>query len=198
MDKKAKTDHPVHELIARRWSPRALEPRPVPADVLRSLLEAARWAASAFNEQPWRFIVARRDDTEEFETMLGCLVEGNQTWARNAGALILTAARSTYTHNDKPNRHAWHDLGQAAANLCLQAIEMGLFAHQMAGILPDKVRETYGVPEGFEVVTGIAVGYAGNPDELPDKLREAELAPRSRKAHDEFVFRGGWERSADW
>ena len=198
MDKIATTDHPVNDLIARRWSPRAMEPRPIPTDALRSVLEAARWAASAFNEQPWRFLVARREDTAEFETMLGCLVEGNQGWARNAGALILTAARAAYSRNDKPNRHAWHDLGQAAANLSLQATELGLVAHQMAGILPDKAREIYGIPEGFAVVTGIALGYPGNPDDLPDPLRGMETAPRERKSQDEIVFRGAWERAADW
>jgi nitroreductase len=198
MDKTATTDHPVIDLVARRWSPRALEAKPIPADALRSILEAARWAASAFNEQPWRFLVARREDADEFETMLGCLTEGNQRWARNAGALILTAARATYTRNGKPNRHAWHDLGQAAANLCLQATDLGLAAHQMAGILPDKARELYGVPEEFDVVTGIALGHAGRADSLPDSLRRTEMAPRERKPQDEIVFRGGWERAADW
>jgi nitroreductase len=198
MDRIATTDHPVNDLIARRWSPRAMEPRPIPADALRSILEAARWAASSFNEQPWRFLVARREDVADFETMLSCLVEGNRGWARDAGALILTAARAAFSRNAKPNRHAWHDLGQAAANLSLQATDLGLVAHQMAGILPDKARKIFGVPEGFEVVTGIALGHQGNPDDLPDPLRGMETAPRERLPQDEIVFRGAWERAADW
>jgi nitroreductase len=198
MDRTAATDHPIHELFARRWSPRALAPKPVPAALLRSLLEAARWAASAFNEQPWRFIVARREDEDEFDTMLDCLVEGNRTWARNAGVLILTAARATYTHNDRPNRHAWHDLGQAAAHMALQATELGLVVHQMAGILPDKARQIYGVPDGYDVVTGIAVGYPGDPGDLPEALREMETSPRKRKPQAETVYRGAWDRRADW
>lgn len=198
MEKPATTEYSVHELIARRWSPRALAPKPVPAEALRSLLEAARWAPSAFNEQPWSFLVARREDADEFETMLGCLVEGNQAWARNAGALILTVARTTFSRNDKPNRHAHHDLGLAAANLTVQATALGLAVHQMAGILPDRAREVYGIPDGFDVVTGIAVGYPGATDDLPEKLRGAEQAPRQRKPQSEFVFRGAWDRPAGW
>jgi len=198
MEKRAETAYPVHDLIARRWSPRALDPKPVPEALLRSLLEAARWAPSAFNEQPWSFLVARREDAEGFAKMLDCLVEGNQTWARNAGVLMLTVVRSTFTRNDKPNRHAFHDLGLAAANLSLQAVEQGLVVHQMAGILPDRAREVYGVPGGFEVATGIAVGYPGAAEALPEQLRAAETAPRERKPQSEFVFDGAWGQSATW
>ena len=198
MMKNTPTDHPVHELIAGRWSPRALAPETVPAESLRSMLEAARWAASAFNEQPWSFIVARREDKKEFDTALGCLVEGNQGWAGNAGALILTVARGAFSRNDKPNRHAWHDVGQAAANLSLQATALGFVVHQMAGILPDRAREIYGIPEEYELVTAIAVGKAGDPGDLPEKLRAMEEAPRQRKPQSEFVFGGSWGTGAGW
>jgi nitroreductase len=198
MDKPAATDYPVHELISRRWSPRAIEPRAVPVEALRSLLEAARWAPSSYNEQPWSFIVARREDEAEFQAMLGCLVDVNQAWARDAGALILTVARSAFSHNDKPNRHAFHDIGLAAANLSLQATALGLVVHQMGGIRPDKAREVYEIPDGFEVVTGIAIGYPGKVEQLPEQFREAETAPRQRKPQDEIVFRGTWGRGADW
>jgi nitroreductase len=198
MDKPAETQFPVHDLIERRWSPRALEPRPVPTDALRSLLEAARWAASSFNEQPWSFLVARREDTAEFEKMLGCLVPGNQAWAKNAGVLILTVARQTFTRNGSPNRVAIHDIGLAAANLTFQATHLGLRVHQMGGIDLGKIRETYGIPEGHEPVTGIAIGWPGTLEHLPEELHDAERAPRERKAQGEFVFEGAWGRAADW
>jgi nitroreductase len=198
MDKIADTGYPVHELIAKRWSPRAFEPKPVPAELLRSLLEAARWAASSFNEQPWRFLVARREDSDEFERMLGCLMEGNQSWARNAGALILTVAKETFTHNDRPNRSAVHDIGLAAGNLSLQATHLGLRVHQMAGIERDKIRKTYGIPDGFQPVTGIAIGYPGNVEDLPEALRAPETAPRERKPQSEIVFAGTWNTPAPW
>ena len=134
MDKPATTQYPVSPAIEARWSPRALKPESVSPDQMRSLLEAARWTASAFNEQPWRFIVALRDETEEFERMLGCLVPGNQQWAHNAGALILTVVQETFARNDKPNGTARYDVGQAASALALQATELGLRVHQMAGI----------------------------------------------------------------
>lgn len=198
MEKKADPRHPIHDLIARRWSPRAFEPKPVPAATLRSLLEASRWAASSFNEQPWYFLVARREDSKEFEKMLGCLTEGNQSWAKNAGVLILTVARLAFTRNDKPNRVAIHDIGQAAAHLALQATDMGLFVHQMAGIERDKIRETFGVPEGYDPVTAIAIGYAGGLDLLPEKLRAMEEKPRERKPQEEWVFQDGWGKPASW
>jgi nitroreductase len=198
MDKPAETRYPVHDLIARRWSPRALEPRPVPANQIRSLLEAARWAASSFNEQPWSFLVARREDAAEFERMLGCLVPANQSWAKNAGVLMLTVAKRTFTRNDRPNRVAVHDIGLAAANLTFQATELNLRVHQMGGIDTDKIRETYGIPEGYDPVTAIAIGYPGSLDRLPEALRAEEQAPRERKTQSEFVFGGAWGRSAVW
>lgn len=198
MNRPAETDYPVHDLIARRWSPRALEPRALPTDALRSLLEAARWAPSSFNAQPWSFIVARREDEAEFQALLGCLVDVNQAWARNAGALILTVAQNAFSHNGKPNRHAFHDIGLAAGSLALQATALGLVVHQMGGIRPDKAREVYDIPDGFEPVTGIAVGYPGRTDQLPEQFREAESAPRQRKPQSEIVFRGSWGRGADW
>jgi len=198
MEKAAETQYPVHELIAKRWSPRAFEPRPVPSEAVRSLLEAARWAASSFNEQPWRFIVARREDSEEFERMLGCLMEGNRSWAKDAGVLILTAAKEAFTRNDRPNRSAVHDVGLAAGNLSLQATDLGLRVHQMAGIDLEKIRETYRVPEGYQPVTGIAIGYPGSVERLPEPLRAPEIAPRERKPQSELVFSGTWDNPAPW
>jgi len=195
MDKPAATDHPIHELLAHRWSPRALDPRPIPADQIRSIFEAARWSASSFNEQPWSFIVARREDREQFARVAGCLMSGNK-WAENAGLLILTVVKRTFTRNDSPNRVAHHDLGLAAAGMTLQAEHFGLRVHQMAGVELDKVRETFGVPDSHEPVTAIAIGYPGDVDSLPEGLREPERAPRERKPQSEFVFAGEWNRPA--
>ena len=198
MEKPADTQFPIHDLLARRYSPRAFDPRPVDARQVRSLLEAARWAASSFNEQPWYFLVARREDAEQFERMLGCLNERNQAWARNAGVLMLTVAKTTLTPSGRPNRCAVHDMGQASANLALEATALGLGAHQMAGVDLGKVRATYGVPVGFEPQTAIAIGHPGPIDGLPEAFREAERAPRRRKPQHEFVFSGGWGQAAAW
>ena len=163
MEKPAETAYPIEELLRRRWNPRAFAERPVEPEKLASMFEAARWSASCFNEQPWTFIVATRDDAAEFARLLSCLVEGNQTWASHAPVLMVSVARLNFAQTGKPNRHAIHDVGLATAQMILQATAMGLFAHPMAGFYPDKVRELYGVPEGYEPVAAIAAGYPGNP-----------------------------------
>jgi nitroreductase len=190
--KQAATDHPIHELLANRWSPYAFADRPVPNADLRSLFEAARWAASSYNEQPWRYIVATKEDAAEFERLLSCLVEGNQAWAKAAPVLAIGCTHLNFALNNKPNAAAVHDLGLASANLTLEASVRGLFVHQMIGILPDKVRELYRVPEDVQPLTGLAIGYAGDPDALPEKYRERDFAPRTRKPLAEFVFGGEW------
>jgi nitroreductase len=192
MEKLAPTQYPIHELLAKRWSPRAFADRPVPDEDLRSLLEAARWAPSCFNDQPWNFLVAMRENPEEFKKMLGCLVEGNVVWAKNAPVLMLTAARTNFAASGKPNRHAFHDVGMALAMMAVEAASRGLAMHMMGGILPDKAREIYAVPEEFEVITGTAIGYPGQPDSLPERLRERDKAPRVRKPLASFVFSGKW------
>ncbi len=192
MSKRSSTDYPVHDLITKRWSPYSFDDRPVSESDLRSLFEAARWAASSYNEQPWSYIVATKENPEEFERLLSCLVEGNQVWAKAAPVLALGIATLKFARNKKPNRVAVHDLGLAAGNLCLEATARGLMVHQMVGILPDKARETYEIPEGSEAVTGFAIGYAGNPDSLPDTLKERDRAARQRKPLGEFVFGGKW------
>jgi len=196
LKKPAETSAPIHELIRHRWSPRAFAPRPVEPEKLRSLFEAARWAASSFNAQPWYFIVATKDDPENFKKILDSFVEFNQGWTKNAPVLALSVAALKMDQAKEPNRHAFHDVGQAAANLALQATALGLEIHQMAGILPDKAREIFSIPEGFEAVAGIAIGYPGDPETLPDQLKQRELAPRTRKALDSFVFTGKWGQVA--
>jgi nitroreductase len=190
--------HPVHELIRTRWSPRAFSDRPVEREKLLSIFEAARWAPSSFNGQPWNFLVATRDDPADFQRMLGCLVEGNQQWARSAPVLMVAVATSAFERNNKPNRHALYDTGAAVAFLTLQATSLGLFVHQMAGFEPAQVREAYAVPPTAEPVAAIAMGYAGDPQSLPEDLRKKELTPGQRKPIASFVFSGAWGRAAQW
>ena len=196
MEKPAETQYPIHDLLRRRWSPRAFSDRRVDPAIMRSLLEAARWAPSSYNEQPWSFIVATKDDTAEFSRLLSCLVEGNIQWAQYAPVLMVSVARLYFEDDGKPNRHAFHDVGLAVANLIVQATALGLVVHQMAGIFPDKIRELYGIPEGYEAVAGIALGYPGDPQSLPEGLRKRELAPRERKPLTEFVFSGSWGQTS--
>ena len=195
--KEARPDHPIHPLLAERWSPYVFDPRPVEPEKLRSCLEAARWAASSYNEQPWFFLLATRDDEDELGRMLGCLVEANQEWAQDAGALLITVVKRRFARNQKPNRVAEHDLGLAAGNLCLQATALGLAVHQMQGIEIEKAREVYGVPEDHDPCTGIAIGYAGDPAHArTEKLAERDRAPRDRRPLRELVFRGTWAATA--
>ena len=194
--KTATTDHPVHALIAERFSPYGFDERPVARSELRSLFEAARWAPSSYNEQPWSYVVATRDDSEEYERLLSCLVEPNQAWAKAAPVLALGVARTRFVRNGKPNAAAHHDLGQASSHLSFEATARGLSVHQMIGIVPDRARELYAIPEHSEALTGLAIGYAAAPDALPDELRERDTAARSRKPLSEFVFSGAWGRAS--
>lgn len=194
MEKPADAAWPIEELIRRRWSPRAFAERAIEPEKLARLFEAVRWSASCYNDQPWSFIVATRDETAEFARLLSCLIEGNQAWATRAGVLMVSVARLNFAHSGQPNRHAIHDVGLATAQLMLQATAMGLFAHAMAGFHPDKVRELYGVPEGYEPVAAIAAGYPGDPAVLSESQRQREVAPRTRKTQQEFVFRGRFSR----
>lgn len=193
--KPAAADHDIHPLLRDRWSPRSFSEEALDEETIRTLLEAARWAASCFNEQPWRYLVAPRSNDEAFAAMLACLGEKNQIWAKKAGVLMIACARTTFAHNDKPNRHAWHDVGLANAQLTAQATAMGLGVHQMAGFSSEAARETYGIPEGFEPVAAIAIGKLAPADALPDPLKERELAPRSRKAMSEIAFAGSWSEA---
>lgn len=195
-EKHAVTDPAVHPLIAERWSPYAFEAKSVPGEDLLAILEAARWAPSSYNEQPWRYLLARREDGEAFAAMLSCLVEGNQAWARNAGVLMIGIAKMTFSRNAKPNKAAHHDLGLAAGNICMEATARGLWVHQMIGIVPDRVRELYAVPQDAEPLTGLAIGYLGDGSGLPDALRERDRGPRSRLELASFVFEGAWEKPA--
>lgn len=196
MEKPADTDHAVHELIRRRWSPRAFAARPVEAEKLASLFEAARWAPSSFNGQPWHYVVATIDDQDGFARLLNCLRPQNIQWAQHAPVLIMAVAQLSLRGDGKPNRHAFHDLGLANENLVLQAVALGLVAHQMAGFFPDKARETFNVPVGYEAVTALALGYPGDPEDLPPETKARELQPRERKPLSAFVFADEW--GSEW
>ncbi len=193
MNKRANTQFPLHELLAERWSPRAFSKQAITEDTLMTLLEAARWAPSCFNAQPWRFIVARKEETEGFAALLDCLVPANQTWSQHAGALLLSVAQNNFERNGKPNRHALHDVGLAVSQLTIQAQAEGIGVHQMAGFERDKSIKTLKIPEGFEPVAMLALGYFGDPETLPDDYKARELAPRERKSLDALVFRGAWK-----
>jgi nitroreductase len=192
MERPATTDFPIHQLIKQRWSPHAFDPRPVEEATLRSVFEAARWAMSSYNEQPWTYIYARRQDAEAFARILGCLVAPNQRWAKEAPVLAISAVKHNFEKAGKPNRVALHDLGAASAFLTIQAEALGLRVHQMAGIEIEKCRTELNIPQGWDAAAGIALGYPGSPDKLPEDLKARETAPRRRRPQREFVFKGKW------
>ena len=193
------TAQPIHPLIRHRWSPVAFDrERDIERKTLVSILEAARWAASSFNLQPWRFIVAPRQNPREFQKVLSVLREGNQSWAQHA-AVLMIAVTQTLREPDAPNRHAGHDLGLAISQMVLQALDRGVYAHQMGGFFPEKAREIYQIPDGFQPYTAIAMGYrSANPDHLEDGHREREAAPRQRHDLGDIIFNGDWARAADF
>ena len=196
MNKTPDTHYPIHELMEKRWSPRAFSGKAVSAEALGSLFEAARWAASCYNEQPWRYIVARKEDPDEYDKLMSCLVEGNQVWAMQAPVLMLAVTKKTFTFNDKPNAHARHDLGLATAGIMLQATALDLYVHAMGGILPERAAEIYQVPDNFQVATGIALGYLGDPESLAEPMKATELEARVRKPLKDIVFGSSWEEPA--
>lgn len=183
----------AHLLIEGRWSPRAFSDEHVSEEQVKTLFEAARWAPSAMNEQPWRFIYASRDDQSGFGQLADCLVEGN-SWAKQAAVLFITVAKKNYDFNGNANAYAWHDVGLATGNLLLQATDLGLHVHLMGGFDRAKAQQALEIPEGYEPVAMGAVGYVGDPDSLPEALKARELAPRQRKPLQELVFRNKWQQ----
>jgi nitroreductase len=193
MDKPADAQYPIHELLRHRWSPRAFDDRPIEPEKLRSLFEAARWAPSSKNGQPWRFLVATKDDKAGYDRLFNCLVKANQKSAYRAPVLMLSVAQLQF-EDGSPNRNALHDTGMAAENLVLQGTALGLVAHQMAGFRIDQARADCKIPEGYEPVAMIAVGYPGDPAQLSDRLRAREVQPRVRKPLTELVYSATWEQ----
>lgn len=197
LSKPAAADAPLHELIRDRWSPRAFSDIPVPAPVIRSLLEAARWAPSSMNAQPWSFVVAGRvSEPQAHERVVATLAPANAVWARRAPLLVIAVARLTHP-NGAPNRHALYDTGQAVAQLTMQATADGLSVHQMGGFSVAAATELFRIPDGYEPVAVLAIGYRDDPGVLAPELREREIAPRSRKPLREFVHAGEWNRPWD-
>ncbi len=193
-EKRADNHHPINPLIARRWSPRIFEEgRAVESEKVLSLLEAARWAPSCFNDQPWYYLVFDGSDTEALERARDCLVEGN-AWARKAPLLMLSVARENFAYNQAANRHAQHDTGAASAYLVLQAVELGLVTHQMAGFDSEKARAEFHIPAGFTPMAMIAIGYPYKDDlsELDEKTKARELGERARRALRETAFANDW------
>jgi len=192
MEKPADSTYPIHDLMKRRWSPRAFAERLVEHEKLRSMFEAARWAPSAFNAQPWSFIVATKEDSNVYNRLLHCMPAANQRWAHRAPVLLLSVTNLCHPDTGKPDRFARYDLGLAVENLVLQATTLGLFCHQTGGLNVEKARTAFNIPEGSEPVDVIAIGYMGNLDTLPDDLREQELGQRVRKPLTDFVFSDSW------
>ncbi len=188
MKPKPHLTHAVHELIHKRWSPRAFSGRPVEQEKILSLFEAARWAASSGNEQPWRFIWATKEQPERYGRLFECLSERNRVWAGGAPLLIMTLVATLLRRNNKPNRWAFHDLGLAVGNLTTQASSLDLYVHSMGGFSVEKARRLFNVPPDFEPVTMIAVGYLGDAEQLPEELRERETAQQQRKTLDELMM----------
>jgi nitroreductase len=192
--KRGPAESGVEEIILKRWSPRAFADKPVSSEDLTKIFTAAAWAASSYNEQPWRFFVGRKGDAT-YAKILDALIEFNQGWAKSAPVLILSVAKKTFTQNEQPNAYALHDTGAASANLVLEATALGLHTHGMAGLDKEKVRASLEVPEAFEIGAAWALGYLGDPASLPDPMKEMELAPRKRNPLSEFVFEA-WEKPA--
>ncbi|MBT8039182.1 MAG: nitroreductase family protein [Gammaproteobacteria bacterium] len=187
-------DHDVQNVFRKRWSPYAYDPdRDVSSEQLKSLFEAARWAMSSFNAQPWRYIVGVKGRSDDiWKGVYETLVDGNREWARNAPVLALGLAELNYEHNGKPNRHAAHDLGAASASLALEAAARGLAVHQMGGFSGDRARELFDLPDGVEPYTAMAIGYPAERGTGEGELEKRDSKPRQRKALNELVIRGGF------
>lgn len=194
-DHRAPTTQPIHDLLAERWSPRAFDDRAVTHEMLGSLIEAARWAPSCFNDQPWYFVLGCKgesDDGDAWNKVYGTLVEANQVWAQRAPVLGISIARAQFEMNGKDNRHAIYDTGAAAFALTVQAQARGLVVHQMAGFDPEAAMAAFDIPDGHTPMAAMAIGYIGSPDVLGDDLKERELAPRERRPLSESFFGGAW------
>jgi len=194
-DRRAATLQPIHDLLAERWSPRAFADRAVTHEMLGSLFEAARWAPSCFNDQPWYFVFGCKgesDDGDAWNKVHDCLVEANQVWAKHAPVLGISVARTKFTFNGNDNRHAMYDTGAAAFALTVQAQARGLAVHQMGGFDADAAKTAFGIPADHTPMAAIAIGYEGSADQLEGDLAERERAPRERRALGQTVFGGAW------
>jgi nitroreductase len=186
-------DNKVHDLIDKRWSPRAFDSRPAEAEKLMRIFEAARRSPSSFNEQPWRYLVGIQGQGETWNKIFSVLTESNQKWTKFAPVIGIIVAKSDFSKNGKPNKHKFYDAGQSAAFLTLQATAEGLYVHQMAGFSADKASEVFKIPQGFEPITAFALGYLGNPEILPEDIRKTEGKKVIRKELSEIIFED-WDK----
>jgi len=193
-NKKATTTLPINDLLADRWSPRAFDvDKEIEKNKVTSLLEAARWAPSCFNEQPWRFIVFNKHSNEfSWKKAVSCLAEKNQLWASHAPLLILSCADELFGHNGNANRWAQYDTGAASVSICLQATALGLHTHQMGGFDTEQTKKLFKLPDHIAPMAMIAVGYMGNTENLAEDFVEAESAARERKPLDSIMFENEW------
>jgi nitroreductase len=196
LNKEADTKFSINELCKKRWSPRAFSDKTVEREKLQSIFEAARWSASGGNQQPWRFIVGIKGD-ETWEKVYGCLDDGNRVWAHLAPVLMITCGKVMTESGTRENGSYRYDTGQAVAHLSVEATNQGLHVHQMAGFYPDKAIEVFRIPEGFNPLTAVAIGYLGDPGLLDERNQKRELEPRTRKDFREFVFNGTFGNQLD-
>ena len=192
--KHGKPEWPVEELLLQRWSPRAFATDPISDDDLRTIFTAGSWAASSYNEQPWRFVLGRRGDAV-WQRIFDALMELNQRWTQAAPVLFASFAKLHFSHNGSPNKVAVHDVGAASAQIALQAAALGLQVHGMAGFDGERLAQSFGLGEDYKPVACWAMGRPGDPESLPEELRKGELAPRQRKPLSQFVF-AGWDQPA--
>ncbi len=185
-------EYPINELMKKRWSPRSFSNQELNEEMVMSLFEAAKWSASAFNEQPWRFIYALKQDGAEYDKLFLGLNEKNRTWANSAPMVGFAIAKSTFDRNNKINHHAWYDTGMAMSQLTLQAMDMNLYVHQMAGIDKNYLIETFGIHEPYDIICGFVIGYLGSSDALEGPMAEMENSAPSRKPLDEIIHHKNW------
>jgi nitroreductase len=189
MRKLTENNYPVNMLVEQRWSPRAFGEKPIEKERIYSIMEAARWAPSAYNEQPWRFIVGMKGD-DTYEKIMETLVAWNQTWAGKAPVLVLNLAKKMFTRNGKRNVMFKYDLGQAVAFMCLEAVNHGIYTHQMSGFDPERAVELLHIHDDFQAVTVTAFGYYGKAEDLPEDMYKTEVAERERRPLNKTVFFG--------
>jgi len=184
----AKTDFPILDLLKNRWSPRSFADKSIDKNIIMSLLEAARWSPSAFNEQPWRYVLGVKNEDSNFLKILESLVESNRIWAQNAPVLLACCSRRTFVLNNKVNPYSAYDAGQSIAHLTIQAISENIYVHQMAGFDKDVLRKNCNISEDYEILSVVAIGYVGSPDKLPENLKKIEMSERQRKKISEMLF----------
>ncbi len=186
MKEAIQTKPELHPLLSTRFSPRSFDERPVEHDEIQLLMQAAQSAPSCYNQQPWQYIIASKDDRQKYDKMLNILFEKNKEWAQQAPLLMISVAKTDFDHNNQPNPYALYDVGQATAMMLVQAASMGLLAHQMGGFDKEAVKKEYQIPQGYEPVAAIAIGYRSEQDGNPS---------RNRKPIHSFVFAGQWQNS---